>query len=92
MPNDLLAEVLLDVSDLEPPEPLEQTLEVADQLLVFRKRLPIQLSQKAIKFLLILHIQPFLVLRYPDSLRQNSQLTDYCAFFVSFLEKRKNLC
>ena len=25
-------EILLDVSDLEPPEPLEQTLEAADQL------------------------------------------------------------
>ena len=32
MSHELLREVLLDVSDLEPPEPLEQTLEAADQL------------------------------------------------------------
>ena len=32
MSDELLREVLLDVSDLEPPEPLEQTLEAADQL------------------------------------------------------------
>ena len=32
MPNDVLAEVLLDVSELEPPEPLELTLEAVDKL------------------------------------------------------------
>ena len=32
MPSDVLREVLLDVSDLEPPEPLERTLEAAKQL------------------------------------------------------------
>ena len=32
MPNDVSHEVLLDVSDLEPPEPLELTLESADNL------------------------------------------------------------
>ena len=33
MPDELLPEVLLDVSDLAPPEPLEQTLEAVDLLL-----------------------------------------------------------
>ena len=32
MPDKLSQEVLLDVSDLEPPEPLEQTLDAADAL------------------------------------------------------------
>ena len=32
MTHELSREVLLDVSDLEPPEPLELTLEVADEL------------------------------------------------------------
>ncbi len=32
MPNDGLPEILLDVSDLEPPEPLVLTLEAAEKL------------------------------------------------------------
>ena len=32
MPNDVSGEVLLDVSDLEPPEPLVLTLEAAEEL------------------------------------------------------------
>ena len=32
MSNNVLGEVLLDVSDLEPPEPLVQTLQAAKQL------------------------------------------------------------
>ncbi len=33
MSQELLQEILLDVSDLSPPEPLELTLETADRLL-----------------------------------------------------------
>ena len=32
MPHELSREVLLDVSDLEPPEPLERTLDTAETL------------------------------------------------------------